>query len=56
MTHLLDTTWIVEYLRGTEHIVQRVQELQQEGLAVNTAFPGPAFGAGRWHGRHAIGR
>jgi tRNA(fMet)-specific endonuclease VapC len=35
MKHLLDTTWIVEYLRGNAEVISRVQELQEEGLAVS---------------------
>jgi tRNA(fMet)-specific endonuclease VapC len=35
MKYLLDTTWIVEYLRGNAEVISRVQELQEEGLAVS---------------------
>ncbi|MBI4312143.1 MAG: type II toxin-antitoxin system VapC family toxin [Chloroflexi bacterium] len=35
MKYLLDTTWIIEYLRGNEGIVRRAQELQGEGLGVS---------------------
>ncbi|MBI2304133.1 MAG: type II toxin-antitoxin system VapC family toxin [Chloroflexi bacterium] len=35
MKYVLDTTWIVEYLRGNEHVVRRVQGLQEEGLGVS---------------------
>lgn len=35
MKFLLDTTWIVEHLRGNREIVSRIQELQEEGLAVS---------------------
>jgi len=33
--YLLDTTWIVEYLRGNPEIGSCIQELQQENLAVS---------------------
>jgi hypothetical protein len=32
MKYLLDTTWIVEYLRGNAEVVSKVQELQEDGL------------------------
>jgi tRNA(fMet)-specific endonuclease VapC len=35
MKYLLDTTWIVEYLRGNQGVIAKVQELQGEGLAVS---------------------
>ncbi len=35
MKYVLDTTWIIEYLRGNEHVVRRVQGLQEEGLGVS---------------------
>jgi len=35
MKYLLDTTWIVEYLRGNAEVISRVQELQDEGLAMS---------------------
>ena len=35
MKYLLDTTWIVECLRGNPEIGSCIQELQQEGLAVS---------------------
>ncbi|MBI2917238.1 MAG: type II toxin-antitoxin system VapC family toxin [Chloroflexi bacterium] len=35
MKYVLDTTWIIEYLRGNEQVVRRVQELQEEGLGVS---------------------
>ena len=35
MKYLLDTTWVVEYLRGNREVVARVQELQNQGLAVS---------------------
>ena len=35
MKYLLDTTWIVEYLRGNPETISRIQELQEEGLAVS---------------------
>jgi tRNA(fMet)-specific endonuclease VapC len=35
MKYLLDTTWIVEYLRGNAEVISKVQELQEEGLAVS---------------------
>ena len=34
MTYLVDTTWIIEYLRGNHEIVQRLDSLKEEGLAV----------------------
>jgi tRNA(fMet)-specific endonuclease VapC len=35
MKYLLDTTWIVEYLRVAAEVTSKVQELQPEGLAVS---------------------
>ena len=35
MKYLLDTTWVVEYLRGNEEIIKRTQQLQEQGLAVS---------------------
>ncbi len=34
MKYLVDTTWVVEYLRGNEDIVQRLQAYGAEGLAI----------------------
>lgn len=34
MKYLVDTTWIVEYLRGNQEIAQRLHSLRAEGLAV----------------------
>lgn len=34
MKYLVDTTWIIEYLRGSQEIVQRLDSLRHEGLAV----------------------
>ena len=34
MTYLADTTWIIEYLRGNQEIIQRLQSLRDEGLSV----------------------
>ena len=35
MKCLLDTTWIVEHLRGNQEATTKIQELQEEGLAVS---------------------
>ena len=35
MSYLLDTTWIVEYLRGNANAISRVQALQDLGPAVS---------------------
>ena len=35
MRYLLDTTWIVEYLRGNADVISRVQALLDGGLAVS---------------------
>jgi len=35
MKYLVDTTWIIEYLRGNEGIVERLRFLREEGLAVS---------------------
>ena len=35
MRYLLDTTWIVEYLRGNADVISRVEALQDGGLAVS---------------------
>lgn len=35
MKYLLDTTWIVEYLRGNEEIIDKVQLFEEDGLAVS---------------------
>ena len=34
MQYLVDTTWIIEYLRGNQEIVQRLDSLRDDGLAV----------------------
>ena len=34
MKYLVDTTWVVEYLRGNEDIIQRLQAYGAEGLAI----------------------
>ncbi len=34
MTYLADTTWIIEYLRGNQEIIQRLQSLRDEGLSI----------------------
>jgi tRNA(fMet)-specific endonuclease VapC len=35
MKYLLDTTWIVEYLRGNQEVVARMQALEAQGLGVS---------------------
>ncbi len=35
MTYLVDTTWIIEYLRGNGQIVRRLRSMRTEGLAVS---------------------
>ncbi len=35
MKYLLDTTWVVEYLRGNADVISNVQKFQKEGLAVS---------------------
>ena len=35
MEYLLNTTWIVEHLRGNQEATTKIQELQEEGLAVS---------------------
>lgn len=35
MKYLLDTTWVVEYLRGNAEVTAKVQGFQGEGLAVS---------------------
>jgi tRNA(fMet)-specific endonuclease VapC len=35
MKYLLDIPWEVEYLRGNQEVIARVQELQDEGRAVS---------------------
>ena len=34
MKYLVDTTWIIEYLRGNQTIIQRLQSYRDEGLAI----------------------
>ena len=34
MKYLVDTTWIVEYLRGNQEVAERLRSLREEGLAV----------------------
>jgi len=34
MKYLVDTTWIIEYLRGNQEIVQSLDSYRDEGLAV----------------------
>jgi len=35
LKYLLDTTWIVGYLRGNQDIIDKIQIFQNEGLAVS---------------------
>ncbi len=35
MKYLLDTSWVVYYLRGEERIVRRLLSLRKEGLAIS---------------------
>lgn len=35
MKYLVDTTWIIEYLRGSREVIQRLRSLRAEGLAVS---------------------
>jgi tRNA(fMet)-specific endonuclease VapC len=34
MTYLVDTTWIIEYLRGNQEVIQRLRSLRDEGLSI----------------------
>ena len=34
MKYLVDTTWVIEYLRGNQTIIQRLQSYSDEGLAI----------------------
>ena len=34
MKYLVDTTWVIEYLRGNQTIIQRLQSYRDEGLAI----------------------
>ena len=34
MKYLVDTTWVIEYLRGNQAIIQRLQAFGSEGLAI----------------------
>jgi tRNA(fMet)-specific endonuclease VapC len=34
MKYLVDTTWVIEYLRGNQDIIQRLQTYSPEGLAI----------------------
>ena len=34
MKYLVDTTWVIEYLRGNKDIIQRLQTYRAEGLAI----------------------
>ena len=34
MKYLVDTTWVIEYLRGNQDIIQRLQTYSAEGLAI----------------------
>ena len=34
MKYLVDTTWVIEYLRGNQDIIQRLQAYRAEGLAI----------------------
>ena len=35
ISYLVDTDWIIHYLSGVESIVEKLQALQKEGLAVS---------------------
>ena len=34
MKYLVDTTWVIEYLRGNQDIIQRLQSYRAQGLAI----------------------
>ena len=34
MKYLVDTTWIIDYLRGNQDTIQRLQAYRAEGLAI----------------------
>ncbi len=34
MKYLVDTTWIIDYLRGYQDAIQRLQAYRAEGLAI----------------------
>ena len=34
MKYLVDTSWVIEYLRGNQDIIQRLQTYSAEGLAI----------------------
>jgi tRNA(fMet)-specific endonuclease VapC len=34
MTYLVDTTWIIEYLRGNQEVIQHLRSLRDEGLSI----------------------
>lgn len=35
MSYLLDTDWVIDHLHNVERVVQRVEELSSEGLALS---------------------
>ena len=34
MKYLVDTTWVIEYLRGNQDIIQRLQSYEDAGLSI----------------------
>ena len=34
MRYLVDTTWVIEYLRGNQDIIQRMQSFRGDGVAI----------------------
>ena len=43
MTYLVDTSWIIEALRGNQEIAQRLRSFREEGLAVSIVSVGELY-------------
>jgi tRNA(fMet)-specific endonuclease VapC len=41
--YLIDTTWIIEYLRGNQAIARTLQQFRNEGLAVSVVSLGELY-------------
>jgi predicted nucleic acid-binding protein len=51
MSYLVDTDWVVEYLKGRQPTTQILTSLRREGLAISLITYGEVY-EGIQHGRH----
>lgn len=58
MRYLVDTDWLVEYLKGKPHIVSRLNELARQGAGISLITYGEVYEGiyfGRNRARHEAG-